>query len=42
MNDFETLYRQHAAAILRFAWGLCGDRGEAEEIVSETALPVGP
>jgi RNA polymerase sigma-70 factor (ECF subfamily) len=36
MNDFETLYRQHAAAVLRFAWGLCGDRSSAEDILSET------
>jgi len=36
MNDFETLYRQYASAVFRFAWGLCGDRSTAEDIVSET------
>jgi RNA polymerase sigma-70 factor (ECF subfamily) len=36
MDDLESLYRQHASAILRFAWGLCGDRSSAEDIVSET------
>jgi RNA polymerase sigma-70 factor (ECF subfamily) len=36
MNEFETLYRQHASAVFRFAWGLCGDRSAAEDIVSET------
>ncbi len=30
------LYRTHASAVLRFAWGLCGDRSQAEDIVSET------
>jgi len=36
MNDLETLYRRHAPSILRFAWGLCGDRSRAEDLVSET------
>jgi RNA polymerase sigma-70 factor, ECF subfamily len=36
MNDLESLYRQHASAVFRFAWGLCGDRSAAEDIVSET------
>lgn len=36
MNDFEQLYRLHASAIFRFAWGMCGDRTAAEDIVSET------
>jgi len=36
MNEIETLYRQHASAVFRFAWGLCGDRSSAEDIVSET------
>lgn len=36
MDEIEALYRQHAPAILRFAWRLCGDRSTAEDIVSET------
>ena len=36
MDEFETLYRQHASTVFRFAWGLCGDRSGAEDIVSET------
>ncbi len=36
MSDLETLYRRHAPAVLRFAWGLCGDRTRAEDLVSET------
>lgn len=36
MEGLEKLYRQHASAVFRFAWGLCGDRDEAEDLVSET------
>jgi RNA polymerase sigma-70 factor (ECF subfamily) len=36
MDDFETLYRRHASAVFRFAWGLCGDRSSADDLVSET------
>jgi len=36
MQEIEALYRQHAAAILCFAWRLSGDRSTAEDIVSET------
>jgi len=36
MKEFEALYRRHASAVFRFAWGLCGDRSQAEDIVSET------
>ncbi len=40
MKEFEMLYRTHASAILRFAMGLCGDRAQAEDIVSETFVRV--
>lgn len=40
MDELETLYRTHAAAVLRFAWGLCGDRSQAEDLVSETFVRV--
>jgi RNA polymerase sigma-70 factor (ECF subfamily) len=36
MDQFETLYRQHASAVFRFTWGLCGNRSCAEDLVSET------
>lgn len=36
MDAIETLYRQHASAVFRFAWGLSGDRSDAEDLVSET------
>ena len=36
MDQLETLYRKHAAAVFRFACGLCGDSSMAEDIVSET------
>jgi RNA polymerase sigma-70 factor (ECF subfamily) len=40
MNEIESLYRQHASALFRFAWGLCGDRSQAEDIVSETFIRI--
>jgi RNA polymerase sigma-70 factor (ECF subfamily) len=40
MEEFEALYRRHASAVFRFAWGLCGDRSRAEDIVSETFVRV--
>ncbi len=40
MQELETLYRTHAAAVFRFAWGLCGDRSQAEDLVSETFVRV--
>ena len=40
MKEFETLYRTYASAVFRFAWGLCGDRSQAEDIVSETFVRV--
>lgn len=36
MDEIESLYRQHASAVFRFAWGMCGDRSSAEDVVSET------
>lgn len=39
-DDIEDLYRRHAAAVLRFACGLCGNRALAEDIVSETFVRV--
>ena len=36
MPDLEDIYRQHAPAVFRYAWGLCGNRSEAEDLVSET------
>ncbi len=36
MDELERFYRRHASAVFRFAWGLCGDRSGAEDIVSET------
>ncbi|MBU1700280.1 MAG: RNA polymerase sigma factor [Candidatus Eisenbacteria bacterium] len=40
MDSFETIYRRHASAVFRFAWGLCGDRSGAEDIVSETFVRI--
>ncbi len=40
MDEFEALYRQHASAVFRFAWGLCGDRSTAEDLVSETFVRI--
>jgi RNA polymerase sigma-70 factor (ECF subfamily) len=40
MDEIETLYLRHARAVLRFAWGLCGDRSRAEDIVSETFVRI--
>jgi RNA polymerase sigma-70 factor (ECF subfamily) len=34
-GDLEALYRQHALAVFRFAYGLCRNRSEAEDIVAE-------
>jgi RNA polymerase sigma-70 factor (ECF subfamily) len=36
VTDFGELYRNHAPDVFRFALHLCADRGEAEEITSET------
>jgi len=40
VDEIEVLYRRHAPAVLRFAWGLCGDRSRAEDIVSETFVRI--
>ena len=40
MDAIETLYRRHASAVFRFAWGLSGDREAADDIVSETFVRV--
>ena len=34
-GDLEELYRKHALAVFRFAYGLCRNRSEAEDIVAE-------
>lgn len=36
MDEIDALYRRYAPAVLRFAWGLTGDRSRAEDLVSET------
>lgn len=36
MTDFEALYKRHARDLYRFAFYLCGNHAEAEDIVSET------
>jgi RNA polymerase sigma-70 factor (ECF subfamily) len=36
VDKLETLYREYASAVFRFAWGLTGDRSQAEDLVSET------
>lgn len=36
MIDFSAFYRKHAPEVFRFALHLCGDRSQAEDIVSET------
>ena len=34
-GDIEALYRQHVLAVFRFAYGLCQNRSEAEDIVAD-------
>jgi RNA polymerase sigma-70 factor, ECF subfamily len=36
MTDFSSLYKKHAPDVYRFALYLSGERGEAEDITSET------
>ncbi len=38
--DFAGLYRRHAPGVFRYALFLCGDRMQAEDIVSETFVRV--
>jgi RNA polymerase sigma-70 factor (ECF subfamily) len=40
MDAIEALYREHASAVYRFAWGLSGDPQAAEDILSETFVRV--
>lgn len=40
MIDFESLYREHAPAVYRFALSLSGSRTAAEDITSETFVRV--
>ena len=40
MDDLETLYRQYATAVYRFALGLSGNPATAEDLVSETFFRV--
>jgi RNA polymerase sigma-70 factor (ECF subfamily) len=40
MNDFAHLYEKYAPDVFRFALYLCGNRADAEDIVSETFVRV--
>src|SRR5580700_9556774 len=40
MTDFTTLYKKYAPDVFRFALYLSGDRGQAEDITSETFVRV--
>ena len=40
MTDFTELYKKYAPDVFRFAMYLSGNRGEAEDIVSETFVRV--
>jgi len=40
MNDFALLYEKYAPDVFRFALYLCGNRADAEDIVSETFVRV--
>jgi RNA polymerase sigma-70 factor (ECF subfamily) len=37
-TDFGSIYRRYAADVLRFALYLCGNRADAEDILSETFM----
>jgi RNA polymerase sigma-70 factor (sigma-E family) len=41
-EDYGTLYRAHLEPLLRFAWLLCGDRHQAEDVVAEAFARVFP
>jgi RNA polymerase sigma factor (sigma-70 family) len=36
LSDISALYRAHAADVFRFAFHLCGERSDAEDITAET------
>ncbi len=38
MSTIDTLYREHATAVFRFATGLCGDAHQAKDLVAETFM----
>ena len=40
MADFSTLYQRYARDVYRFAFYLCGNRSDAEDITSETFVRV--
>ena len=40
MTDFSAFYQKHAAGVFRFALYLSGNRGDAEDITSETFVRV--
>jgi RNA polymerase sigma-70 factor (ECF subfamily) len=40
IDKLDELYRRHAGTVFRFAYGLCRNRAEAEDIVSETFIRV--
>lgn len=40
MNDFASLYEKYAPDVFRFAFYLCGNRADAEDIASETFVRV--
>jgi RNA polymerase sigma-70 factor (ECF subfamily) len=38
LDEFESLYHEHAGSVFRFALHLCGDRDEAADLTSEAFL----
>ncbi len=41
-EQYSALYRRHLEPLLRFAWLLCGDRHQAEDVVAEAFAKVYP